>query len=361
MPRAGSGGHSGGHSSGGHSSSRSSGGHHVSSSSSRAGSSRAGSSSSRSTSSFMGGGGGFRPPIIPPMPRRSYYNHTTVYNNVQNAGPGGYPPGPGGNMYDHRDHRQRSGCLNPLLTAVAVFFGFFLLLTVIGLFVSDGPTNSRNREKVNTGVAFHNNCIVDELGWFDNIPKTERRLQNFYDKTGIQPYIVLHAYDPALQTDAEKEAFANEYYEENIDNEGTFLFMYFAEEDQDNDVGYMCYVNGKQITSVMDSEAVDIFWAYVDNNWYSDASTDDMFVSIFDSTAKTIMTKSATKEDVGVKFGIVAIIIVGAVAVVVIMKLRRKHEREKAEETERILNAPINDIAAGDNDPLVSKYMDDNK
>lgn len=364
MPRAGSGGSSGGHSSGSHSSSRSGGGHHVSSggssSHSRAGSGSSFSSSrssfggSRSSTPNMGGmgfGGGYRSnpmPPPPPPPRQNYYHNTTVYNNAPYPSGGYYPQTP------HPPRQKRGGCLGTIVTALVAFF---MVLVIVGLLAgSDEPTNSRNREKVNTGVAFQNECIVDELGWFENIPKTERRLQNFYDQTGIQPYIVLHAYDSSLQTDEDKEAYANEYYENNIDNEGTFLFVYFAEQNQDDDVGYMCYVNGKQITSVMDAEAIDIFWAYVDNKWYSDMSTDDMFVSIFDSTAKTIMTKSATKEDVGVKFGIVAIIIAGTAAVVIILKVRRKHEHEKAEETERILNAPIDGLGGKSSDPLADKY-----
>ena len=367
MPRAGGGGHSGGHSSGGHSSSRSSGGHHVSSgggsSHSRAGSgssfssSRSNFGSSRPSTPNMGsmgfGGGGYRnnptPPPPPPPPRQNYYHHTTVYNNSPYISSGGYYSEP-----PHPPRQRRGGCLSTIVTALVAFF---MVLVIVGLLAgSDEPTNSRNREKVNTGVAFQNDCIVDELGWFDNIPKTERRLQNFYDQTGIQPYIVLHAYDSSLQTDEDKEAYANEYYENNIDNEGTFLFVYFAEENQDDDVGYMCYVNGKQITSVMDAEAIDIFWAYVDNKWYSDMSTDDMFVSIFDSTAKTIMTKSATKEDVGVKFGIAFIIIAGTIAVIMILKVRRKHEHERAEETERILNTPLDGLDGKSSDPLADKY-----
>ena len=132
------------------------------------------------------------------------------------------------------------------------------------------------------------------------------------------------------------------------------MFTYFAEADTDGDVGYMCYVNGKQITSVMDSEAVDIFWAYVDNNWYSDKSTDDMFVDIFNSTAKRIMTKTATGADVGVKFGIVAIIVAVIIGIIVVMKIRRKHEKEKAEETEHILKTDISSL--GSDDSLADKY-----
>lgn len=349
MPRAGSGGHSGGHSSGGHSSSRSSGGHHIGGSSS-GGHSRAGSGSSfcggfssnrnsgRSPSMGIGGGMRFHEPMMSPSPpRHTYY-------------PSYHPDG----GYREAPYRSR-GCFSAIVTG---FVLFFVLLVFVGLFTGTGePQNTKDREKVNTGVAFQNDCIVDELGWFDNIPQTERKLQNFYNETGIQPYIVLHDYDPSLTTDEDKEAYANEYYEENIDNEGTFLFMYFAEQDVDNDVGYMCYVNGKQISSVMDAEAIDIFWNYVDNNWYSDMSTDDMFVSIFDSTAKTIMTKSTTMADVGVKVGTVVVIIVAAGAIIVIMKIRRKHEKEKAEETERILNTPISGLDdKSSSDPLVDKY-----
>lgn len=54
----------------------------------------------------------------------------------------------------------------------------------------------------------------------------------------------------------------------------------------------MAYVNGKQVTSVMDSEAIDIFWNYLDRYWTdSSLSTVDVFTKTFDSTAKTIMKK----------------------------------------------------------------------
>lgn len=205
--------------------------------------------------------------------------------------------------------------------------------------------STANRERIETGIGYDNNCIVDELGWFENIPKTSRRLQGFYDATGVQPYIYLKSYDPDLISDDEKLAYAESWYEDNIPNEGTFLFMYFAEANQDGDVGYMTYVNGKQIGPVMDAEAVEIFWNYVDNNWYSDLSTDDMFVRIFDSTANRIMTRTATGADAVKSIAPAVIIIaIGAVAVVV-LNTKRKHARERAAETERILNADVDKIA----------------
>lgn len=117
----------------------------------------------------------------------------------------------------------------------------------------------------------------------------------------------------------------------------------------------MAYVNGKQVSSVMDAEAVEIFWAYVDNNWYSDKSTDDMFVDIFNSTADRIMTKSTTGNDVAKTGLLVALVVVGAIGILVIMKTRRRHEAERNAETERILNADIHN-SAGSGDDVLDKW-----
>lgn len=236
--------------------------------------------------------------------------------------------------------------VNSIFTLIVVFLMVFVLISVFIAGTSGGsgsssiPASTRNREKLNS-VSFDSNCIVDELGWFDSVSRAGTRLRSFYDKTGIQPYIVLLKYHPELITDSQKEDYAQQYYEDNIDNEATFLYMYFAEEDQDNDVGYMCYVNGKQVDSIMDSEAVEIFWAYIDRSWYSDTSTDTLFADAFEMTAETIMKKSRTATDIAfvVATGVVIVIII--IAIIVAMVTKRRHERERAEETQRILNTPL--------------------
>lgn len=218
---------------------------------------------------------------------------------------------------------------------------------------SNQPVSTKDREKLSLNIGFDNNCIVDELGWFDNTSHASRQLQTFYDKTGIQPFIYLKAYDSTLTTDDMKTQYAVNWYDENIDNEGTFLYMYFAEKDQDTDVGYMVYVNGKQISTVMDSEAVDIFWAYLDNAWYTDMSTDDMFASVFAKTATNIMKHHTNGWEV-LKVFIICTCIVGVIVLsIYIIKLRRKHEAERAEETRKILETPLPNTSVDD---LVDKY-----
>lgn len=330
MGRAGAGGGGGGHSGGGHSSGRSSGGHRVSSGSSGR---RAGSGGgSRGSYGGFGGpshgggfyGGGFYP--RPPIRNTVFIGH--------------------------------GGGIN---TIISIIIFIVVLVTAFGGFPSSKssstkniPKSTQNRERLESGVGYDNNCIVDNIGWFDNVTKTEKSIKKFYDKTGVQPYIVLNAYDSTLLTDTAKEEYAKKWYDEHIKNESTFLYMYFAEPDADNDVGYMAYVNGKQVSVVMDSEAIEIFWAYVDKYWYSDMSTDDMFTTIFTKTADRIMTKSTTVADIGNNAVKVIGVIVVFAGIIVVMVIRRKHKAEEAKETEKILNTPLNGDSEADD--LLKKY-----
>lgn len=372
MGRAGGGSSSGGshHSGGGHSVGRSSGGHSVGSSS-RSGGSRAGSGSSRpgGSSGFggarPGGAGGFggapggRRGTPPPPPRGGF---------------GAPPPPPRRPAYGWYGRRRRGGgCfggvfsfLIVILVILWVLFAFLRVSLIgtssfLGSFTGGSAKSSVsstiNREPLTDSAAFINDCIVDELGWFDNISSTERQLQDFYKATGVQPFIVLHEYDPALTSYDDKEQWAEEYYEENIDNENTFLYVYFAEFDTDNDVGYMCYVNGVEVSAVMDSEAIEIFWNYIDQYWYSDLSTDDLFVTVFNRTADTIMRVSTTGADVAKT----ALLVIGVVVVLLVIfawwRARAKREKERAEETERILNTPMQDLVNESRaDDLAKKY-----
>lgn len=214
--------------------------------------------------------------------------------------------------------------------------------------------NRYNREKIQNSVAFSPDCIVDELGFFENPSKTGQQLKSFYDKTGIQPYIVIEDYNPSLRDDAQKEEFAKEYYDKYINNEDTFLYLYFADQDPDS-IGYMSTVNGKNIEAVMDKQAVDTFWNYLDQEWTSGKETDEMFVDVFNKTADRIMTKSTTSNDVAMRGLLIGGIVVVAGAVILLVVLKQKREREKAEETRRILETPLK-TDDPDDDDLVNRY-----
>ena len=317
MPRPGTSG--GGHrSSGGHSSSRVGGGHHV-----------GGSSRPTGSSSFNRGPSMHHYHHTPPPPRRGYYG------------------------YRRNVYTSSSSGLGTLIACLIVFavviFSFFMIASD-----DSDVTSTINREKIENPIPYDNNCIKDELGYVENTSKLSKNLKNFYNKTGIQPYIYLKSYDETLTSDSQKDDYAQSWYEQNIDNEDTFLFVYYEDQDP-NEIGYMAYVNGKQITSVMDSEAVNIFWNYIDRYWTDNSlSTVEVFTKTFNSTANTIMEKSTTSNDIIKIICIVVGIIIVIGGIIYILRMKFKRDKEKAKETVEILKTPLDK-----SDELRDKYLNE--
>lgn len=317
MPRPGTSG--GGHrSSGGHSSSRVGGGHHVGRSSRPTGS-----------SSFNRGPSMHHYHHTPPPPRRGYYG------------------------YRRNVYTSSSSGLGTLIACLIIFavviFSFFMIASD-----DSDVTSTINREKIENPIPYDNNCIKDELGYVENTSKLSKNLKNFYNKTGIQPYIYLKSYDETLTSDSQKDNYAQNWYEQNIDNEDTFLFVYYEDQDP-NEIGYMAYVNGKQVTSVMDSEAVNIFWNYIDRYWTDDSlSTVEVFTKTFNSTANTIMEKSTTSNDIIKIICIIVGIIIVIGGIIYILRMKFKRDKEKAKETVEILKTPLDK-----SDELRDKYLNE--
>lgn len=317
MPRPGTSG--GGHrSSGGHSSSRVGGGHHVGRSSRPTGS-----------SSFNSGPSMHHYHHTPPPPRRGYYG------------------------YRRNIYTSSSSGLGTLIACLIVFavviFSFFMIASD-----DSDVTSTINREKIENPISYDNNCIKDELGYVENTSKLSKNLKNFYNKTGIQPYIYLKSYDETLTSDSQKDNYAQNWYEQNIDNEDTFLFVYYEDQDP-NEIGYMAYVNGKQVTSVMDSEAVNIFWNYIDRYWTDNSlSTVEVFTKTFNSTANTIMEKSTTSNDIIKIICIIVGIVIVIGGIIYILRMKFKRDKEKAKETVEILKTPLDK-----SDELRDKYLNE--
>lgn len=213
-----------------------------------------------------------------------------------------------------------------------------------------GGRSTIARERID-GTEFVANCVVDEIDYINNEGKTGRGLKEFWKETGVQPWVYFKAYEPSLNSDEACAAWAKSYAE-SLGYNHIFLFVYFESEAEshgnDSTLGYMYHITGPSATQVMDNEAVGLFWNYLDADWVSwDANdTDGMMIHIFDRTAKTIMRVSTTTKDIvlWVVIGLV-VIAVGSFTVIVITK-KRNAERERAEETERILSAS-NDMLQG--------------
>lgn len=335
--RAGGGGRSsGGGSRGG---SRSSGGHR-SSSSSRGGFS----SSSRSSSSFSSpprGGGYHSAP--PPPPPRSRHHHTVVYHDY---GPDYQPP------------RKKRSILSTILTLIFIIV-FLRVATMLIFSLPSGTSTSITastieREKLDSQYVITTDYYEDHIGWIESGSRLKSGMKSFFDKTGVQPYLYLveTVNGSAHPSDAEMEAFAENLYDELFEDEGHLLVVF---QEYDSDGQYFCWcVAGKQAKTVFDNEARDIFFDYLDSYYYSDLDTSDFFSETFEKTGERMMEVTTSP--------IVTIIIVIAVIIVISIlfswwKKVKAQKNLEAEQTERILNTPMETLGSTDTSDLEKKYQ----
>ena len=245
------------------------------------------------------------------------------------GGPGDTPPRGLRRLF----YGEGGGCVGncatyAVLTVIVLGVTFFLFLGMLTM-TSDDETSSASlyaREKLELDISYNENCVIDELGWVDDSAELGSGLSVFYEQTGIQPYIYLRSFDDSLTTEDEMLAFAEDWYEDNIDNEGTFLFVYYAGE-SDADDGYMCYVCGSDITSVMDEDAISVFWDNVDLYWDSDTDAAEMLLAIYENTAEDIMSAaviSGSADSTGRVAAAFIAVILAAALLVVVNRLRGK-------------------------------------
>ena len=100
------------------------------------------------------------------------------------------------------------------------------------------------------------------------------------------------------------------------------------------------------------TSSVDISLAQYSSIYAQKISTDDEIVKTFDSTAKRIMDKSTTGADVAKYVVILVIVCAGGFVIIRMLRMKFKRDKEKAEETERILNTPLDKSE----DDLLNKY-----
>lgn len=300
------------------------------------------------------------PPPAPHMTRRTVVTGPVIINN-QNTAPEkhyqkrstGYTNPPKRTYENQRDTMEslekKSGNLirNMIIAAIC----FIAVILAVGCFVK--PANNA-KEKLAASEPFVEDCVIDELGWIDSMSKDG--LRHFYDETGIQPFVYLKAYDASLTTEQAKEEWTVDYYEDNIPNETSFLYVYFEDEDP-NSIGYMTYAGGTGIQAVMDAEAVSIFWNNIDTYWDLISDTGELFDEVFESTAEEVM------QDMSgfVKPFLMTILIAGFIVVEIVFAcsfigIKKRKDRLKEEENRKILETPMEELVDQHLEDLKKEY-----
>lgn len=266
--------------------------------------------------------------------------------------------------YEEREV-NREGCLVRMIKAVLVIIILaMVLLMVTRLFVHvDGGTGSTSNITISTVdreplekkyVTNTGDWYEDDIGWIHNQSTVVKGLKYFYDETGVAPYLILieqldGSYSPSLD---DLWDYGNQRYDELFEDEGHMVFVFQCRDGGDE--YNMTAVTGQMAKTVVDDEALDILYDYVDHYFYSDLDEDNMFAQSFKDAADRMMVKTPNYTP------FIVWCICGVISAVVcyfIIKMVIKRRKEEAAETERILNTPIEKIGADDEaDELAKKY-----
>lgn len=253
------------------------------------------------------------------------------------------------------------GCGAVMIILVIVL----IVLLIIGVFVVSVFTSSSEitkssvaRQPLPTGSVNETEYYTDELGWINNQTKMEEGLKYFYEKTGVQPYVVIvdnvnGSYNP---TESELDSYANALYDQLFADEAHLLFVFY----EYNDFYMDRYVVGTQAKTVIDTEAADILLDYIDRNYYDSSLTDEEFFSnSFRDAADRIMTVTkspwiAAMTTIGIVFAVVILVIL----LFVWWRHAKNQKNLEAKRTAEMLNTPLEKFDDVEIEDLAKKYQD---
>lgn len=232
--------------------------------------------------------------------------------------------------------RYSGGALAGIIVA---FFTVAFIVIVIGVIASAGGTSGVSKSTVErTAIQpagpFSRDCVDDRAGWIMDKGTLLSGMESFYKATGVQPAVCitesLDGEDP--------EVFATARYDELVGHEKGVLLLFYEPSPSDWDAYYMA---GEAAQTVMDSEACGILMDYVEAYYTSDMTEDEYFGAVFRETGERIMTVTPTVASRIPLMLAAAVAIAVIFASVKVLQLKHKRDKEKAEETERILRTPV--------------------
>ena len=251
---------------------------------------------------------------------------------------------------------------------VSILIFFIIIIIIISInssLISNStkvPKNTTQRVALN-GVVSKTDWYEDNIGWITSKNTLISGLEEFYKKTGIQPYVLFVPYSAEYwngnDINATKaDAYLEKVYSEKFTDEAHFIFAYFqCKNDSKSEMdGEFRYLSGYSADTIMDNEAISILWGYFEKNYYNTSlSIEKMISNTFSETAKAIMSKPTNGWDFAIILIIVIVIILIIVFVYKMVKSKHQREKEKEEFTEKILEKPLETFGT-DTSELEKKY-----
>lgn len=291
-------------------------------------------------SSRSGGSGGSGGGMPPQMPQQS---QGPQQPGSGNNGQPSTPPGKSAN----------SGCGTVFIIVAAILLIVLLFMALGGGGCSADSIASSTVERValDSGEAQPTGYYTDEDGdWIHNTAVLEKGMRQFYDETGVWPYIYILPNGSVTST-SQLTQMAQQLYGELFQDQAHFLLVFC----DNNNGGFNCgYWAGSSARTVMDDEAATILADYLWKHYQNyDISEEEIFSNAFADTADRIMTVTPSPLPI---IAVCAAVIIVAVVVFLIVRNRRLAKQREAERMQEILNTPIESLADAELADLEKKY-----
>lgn len=265
------------------------------------------------------------------------------------GGPGGGGPQPG----SPQGKSSNNGCGTVFIIVAAVLLVLLLVVALGGGSCSSSnvPASTVERTALPAGSVNETGYFTDEDGdWIHDPAKLERGLRHFYEETGVQPYVYILP-NGSVRSYQELQSIAQEKYDELFTDQAHFVLVFC---DDGNGRFNAAYWAGAMTGSVLDDEAINIFKAYLSQD-YDDMSLteEEIFSEAFADTADRIMKVTPSPLPI---IAVCAAVIIVALVVFLIVRSRRQAKQREAERMQEILNTPLESLADAELADLEKKY-----
>ncbi len=273
-------------------------------------------------------------------------------NGSGNGGNGGGSP-----QRDNRNGQRRM--LIPILIIV------ILIVMLIGCLaaIRSGNNNSYEGDGITRTPLEAGQCIEssewldDELGWISSQSTVTKGMNDFYERTGVQPYLIITDNiegEGANLTDSAAESYLEDVYTSLFDDEGHLIFAFV----EYLPGFYRTYLyTGTAASGVIDSSARDIILSVADRLYTDESLSDDAyFAEIFSESGQTLMQDYTQQHRT--RNTVLIILVVGAVLIVLLLVARQLAvaRTKQAEKTKEILDTPLGQ--SPEDEELERKYGD---
>lgn len=219
---------------------------------------------------------------------------------------------------------------------------------------------THTHEPIDNPYEFDRNCYIDEVYYYgDDKENVTTAAKLLYERTGVQfYYFYLDIIPTEADSDAYVRAFVDAYIEATVkDIDYALIYIQtnskvigYDENGYEKRVGNLNeHYIGKYADDFFDSEGETLYLEYFDM-YNCEWNLDDL-QKCFDKTTDDLLNYEANQLKSTIKTIVISVLVIGGIAGVIAYKLYRK----RVEDTIRILNTPIDDLA----EDLAEEYLKD--